>query len=544
MTPEELLRAATPDQPDAGEGAATGSGSRRRLSWLRVLLLLAVIAAGSGAAWAARTVVQDQSGAPGRAGHSDFAPYVDVTATPTYPFEGSSATPPGDAVLAFVVSDHEDPCRPSWGGAYSLGEATTSLDLDRRVARLQQLGGEATVSFGGAANSELAIGCTSIDSLAAAYLAVIDRYAVDTIDLDVEGAEASEPRVAARRAQALRIVAADRAEAGRPLHIWLTLPVGPDGLGPDGLEVLRAVLAAGVDVTGVNAMVMDYGASLPAKRTMSAQAELSLNSLRQQVQDQWATAGKNLDDAQAWGRIGATPMIGQNDVIEEVFDLTDARRLVAFAEQHGLRRLSMWSANRDQGCGPNYPDLRVVADGCSGLDQSPGDFTAILGRFGTAPRRLLTSPQGESASADPDPEGRNVRPDVPAPSDDPKTSPYPIWNSVRGYTAGTKVVWHRNVFRAKWFTQGEVPDAPVAEAYLTPWVLLGPVLPGERPAARATLPPGTYPEWRRAKAYPGGSKVLLKGVPYVAKWWSQGERPDTITQSPYDGAWRPLLQEP
>ena len=61
------------------------------------------------------------------------------------------------------------PCTPSWGAAYSLADAASSLDLDRRVARLQQLGGTVAVSFGGLANQELAVTCTDPAQLKAAY---------------------------------------------------------------------------------------------------------------------------------------------------------------------------------------------------------------------------------------------------------------------------------------------------------------------------------------------------------------------------------------
>ncbi len=38
----------------------------------------------------------------------------------------------------------------------------------------------------------------------------------------------------------------------------------------------------------------------------------------------------------------------------------------------------MWSANRDKPCGPNYPDVKVVSDACSGISQVPGEFDSIL----------------------------------------------------------------------------------------------------------------------------------------------------------------------
>jgi chitinase len=64
--------------------------------------------------------------------------------------------------------------------------------------------------------------------------------------------------------------------------------------------------------------------------------------------------------------------------------------------------------------------------------------------------------------------------------DDPKTSPYPIWNPRRGYRQGQKVTWHQAVYAANYFTQGSTPDKPLNGNQ--PWLLLGPVLHGDQPA--------------------------------------------------------------
>ena len=64
-----------------------------------------------------------------------------------------------DVVLSFVVASPASPaspCTPSWGPDYSLDSASNEFDLDRRVERLRQNKGYISVSFGGAANSEIA----------------------------------------------------------------------------------------------------------------------------------------------------------------------------------------------------------------------------------------------------------------------------------------------------------------------------------------------------------------------------------------------------
>ena len=499
----------------------------RRLSVVRVGAVIVVVAlAVTGVVIGLRVKEAEANAAPVS---SLFAPYVDVTATPQYAFEDATGSTPHSAILSFVVSSLTEPCTPSWGGAYSLADAADGLSLDRRVARLRQLGGEVTVSFGGAANSELSIGCTDPTQLTAAYQSVVDRYSLTSIDLDVEGTTASDPAVTTRRGLAIAAVQSAQAAAGKPLTVWLTLPVGASGLTEEGLAVLTGTLAAKVDLAGVNGMTMDYGVPLPTGTTMADQGALALTALQQQIIAAYAGTGVTLTDLQGWQHVGATPMIGQNDIADEVFGLDDAHQLEAFASLNHLGRVSMWSANRDQDCGPNYPNVQVVSDSCSGVAQSAGEFTGILGGVVAGAETASATASSSTTSAS---ETTAATTAVTGIVDDPATSPYAIWNVNQSYPKGTKIVWHRNVYQAKWYTTGDQPDIPVASADLTPWTLIGPVLPGETPAPTPTLPAGTYPEWNGADVYVAGSRVLLNGVGYESKFWSQGSTPGAPPSKP------------
>jgi chitinase len=81
------------------------------------------------------------------------------------------------------------------------------------------------------------------------------------------------------------------------------------------------------------------------------------------------------------------------------------------------------------------------------------------------------------------------------------------------------------VYEAKWWTEGDTPDNPVATASDTPWMLIGPVLPGEHPSPTPTFTAGTFPEWQQNKTYVAGARVLHAGVGYQAKWWTHGDPP-------------------
>ncbi|SDT27993.1 chitinase family 18 [Microterricola viridarii] len=498
----------------------------RRLSLVRLTILIGVLTGLVFAGFQGWKWFENET-TPTRAAW--FAGYVDVTATPQFGFEQPRSDADKNVVLSFVVASPDEPCTPTWGGAYTLDEAKDQLDLDRRLARLRQQGGEAMVSFGGQLNDELAVSCTNTAQLKKAYASVLDRYELDAIDLDIEGEALGNTEANARRASAIAALQTERAAAGSPLAVWLTLPVTPDGLSPDGTTIIADALAAGVDLTGVNIMTMDYGQSKAKNQSMGDAAEAALTSTQRQLRVLYDRASLHLTDATLWAKLGATPMIGQNDIRGEIFTLEDAAQLNAFALAQRVGRLSMWSSNRDATCGPNYDDVTRVSDACSGVDIGESSFSAVLGAG------LVGTPDsGSGVVTESEPLAEQ---DL---TDDPKTSPYPIWDADVSYREGSKVVWHRKVYQAKWWTKGEVPDNPVLQSFETPWTLIGPVLPGETPIPVPTLEPGTLPEWSGSTVYEKGARVLLDGLPYEAKWWTQGDSPQAAETEPDSSPWLPL----
>lgn len=503
----------------------------RRLSLWRVLFAL-VIVGGLAAGLVSGVERRQNQVLYASADRPWFASYVDVTARPTFAFEQLGSTAYHDAILSFVVSMPSDACIPAWGGVFTLDAAGSELDLDRRIARLRQQGGNVAVSFGGLKNDELSLKCADEDKLHEAYKSVIERYDIDTIDLDLELEGLTDKEAALRRARVIARLQKDQRKAGKNLAVWLTLPVAPQGLTPEGTEAVSVMLKNGVDVAGVNVMTMNFGQSR-GNASLLEGSKLALSETHRQLGILYKQIDIHLTSGTVWSKIGATPMIGQNDITDEIFTLDDAKGLNEFARAKGLARMSMWSANRDIMCGDNYVDVKLVSDSCSGVDQDKQSFAVALsegfegditGRSGD-----VTASEDE-AKAEPE-------------KDDPATSPYQIWSESGAYLAGTKVVWRRNVYEAKWWTQGDVPDNPVLQSWETPWKLIGPVLDGEKPLPQAKLPAGTYPEWSGLEEYDAGDRVLFQGAPYQAKWWNKENSPAAASSNSDSSPWAPLTQD-
>ncbi|HLG60302.1 MAG TPA: carbohydrate-binding protein [Ktedonosporobacter sp.] len=507
------------------------SEPQRRLSPWRVMLAIFILASLSACTFFA--LQEWHASQPTVSNKPWFASYVDVTATPEFAFDQLGTTSNRDAVLSFIVSFPMDACTPAWGGAYTLSQAAGSLDLERRIAHLQQQGGSVAISFGGQKNQELAVNCTDPDKLFNAYQSVVNQYNINTIDLDLEGDSLTDAAAASRRATAIAQLQSERRAAGKQLAVWVTLPVTPQGLDEDGTNAVSQLLAHHVDLAGVNIMTMNYGSSLVKGTTMASAAESALIQTERQLGVLYQLAGVYLNDATLWAKMGATPMIGQNDTPDEVFTLADATELNQFALSHKLARMSMWSANRDLACGTNYVFTQVVSDACSGVQQ---DAYGFANRLGAGFDGSIFLSAGLVTTAD-------TLSKIAQQPDDPATSPYQIWSPTGAYLKGTKVVWHHNVYQAKWWTQGDVPDNPVLQQWQTPWTLIGPVLPGEKPIPQPTLPAGTYPDWSGTATYNTGDRVLFNGVPYQAKWWNRGQSPAAATSNPDNSPWVPLTQE-
>ena len=256
-------------------------------------------------------------------------PYVDTT---LYPLIDFSTIPHIDGLsLGFVVADSDKD--PSWGGSYKVASGF----MDKRINGYRK---HLTCSFGGAVGKELAQVCSNEFELFCKYKSVVDKYKFTTLDFDLEGQCLSDRAANDRRVKALKLLK----KAYPKINLQVTLPVSPDGLAYDAMQVVD-------DYEVVNIMAMDYG---NVKQMGAAACEAATAAHRQ--------TGKP---------IGITVMIGKNDT-GEIFTLEDAKQLSRFADvNHWVTFLSFWSVHRDRGIGGGL-------ESSSQIPQKPFEFSLLL----------------------------------------------------------------------------------------------------------------------------------------------------------------------
>ncbi len=284
------------------------------------------------------------------------APYVDMGSWPT-PSLTDMATGGNlkSFTLAFITASG---CKAMWFNAYDPRTAWAKDQIDAIRAR----GGDVKISFGGASGQELAQVCTSVSALQAEYQAVVSAYGLKFIDFDIEGSAVAEPASISLRSKALAGLQA----ANPGLKISLTLPVLPEGLTADGVNVVQQARDAGVNLDMVNIMAMDYYRMGDYGDFAVAAANATFNQLK--------SLYPSKTTAQLWKMIGVTPMLGQNDD-GHVFDFGDANQLVTLAKTNHLGMLAFWEMTRDRNActGALYQ--------CTNVTQMPYDYSKIFAGF-------------------------------------------------------------------------------------------------------------------------------------------------------------------
>ncbi|MER7772498.1 chitinase [Kitasatospora sp. NPDC096140] len=260
--------------------------------------------------------------------------------------------------LAFVLSDGG--CNPKWDGSRALTGGTDQAAIDS----IRAAGGDVVVSVGGWSGNKLGEKCSSASALAGAYQKVIDAYRLKALDIDIENTEFGNATVRQRVVDALKIV--KTRNPGIVTYVTMgTTPSGPDA---NGKDLIKRGAAAGLANDGWVVMPFDFGGH---SGTMGQATVGALDGLKAAVKSAYGYG----DDA-AYRHIGVSSMNGKTDEAGETVTTADFRTILGYAKQHHLARFAFWSVNRDRACGSG-----TDADACSGVPQSPYEFTRIVVQY-------------------------------------------------------------------------------------------------------------------------------------------------------------------
>jgi chitodextrinase len=222
----------------------------------------------------------DSGGGTGGANPAhEFSPYIDMAITADDDLMAiSHASGIENFTLAFVLASDKG---IGWQGQGAITDDTLAngTTILSQVEAVQAAGGHITISFGGAAGQEAALTAPNATTLQSEYQSVIDRYHVNSIDFDIEGAAVADQHSITLRDQAL----VGLEQANPNLEVSYTLPVLPTGLVASGLNVLQSAIHDGVKINTVNIMTMDYGTAVDNNGQMGTDAIDAIKATEQQL---------------------------------------------------------------------------------------------------------------------------------------------------------------------------------------------------------------------------------------------------------------------
>ena len=355
-----------------------------------------------------------------------FAPYVDTGLSNTTLTTVAADYGTKYFTLAFVDGSGCQWSLPNQSGWQS------------QISSLQSAGGDVSISFGGYTTdtngTDLGATCSSASAMATQVESVVTTLGVTHLDFDIESSELTNSTDYTRTAQALALVRSWASSNGKSLSISYTLPVLSSGLTSDGVSVLNAAASSGFTPNVVNLMTMDYGSS---GTEMGTAADQAIDSTAPQV-----ASAFGVSTGTAYGMLGNTPMIGQNDSSGEIFTLADASTVESYAASKGIAMLSFWAEGRDNG---GCPGQTSASSTCSGVSQNSGQFTQIFQAFTGG----ASSTGGGTPSTSPTPTATSTG--------SSGGSCAAAWSSSATYTSGNEVSYNGDNWTANQWNYDEVP---------------------------------------------------------------------------------------
>ena len=263
-----------------------------------------------------------------------------------------------------------------WGTGGSVSATGSNPAYISQINALRAVGGDVILSFGGAGSKEPAdVAGISLATLETQYQNVITAYHATWLDFDIEGSPLNNIT-----ANNLRNTALKALQTTNPgLQVSFTLAADPNGLDSNGLKLLQNAASQGLNIRTVDAMTMDFG-TWKVGGVVQAESQLSIST---------ATAVHNeIKSILPNTGIGMTPCIGQNDNPGEVFQLSDAAPVLAFAQSTSwVNYIGFWSIDRDNASTKTSPNDDATD---SGIVQSQYFFTNTFKAFNAPEPATLT----------------------------------------------------------------------------------------------------------------------------------------------------------
>ncbi|MER6983734.1 chitinase [Streptomyces carpinensis] len=319
--------------------------------------------------------------------------------------------------LAFVLAPNGGGCSPTWGGTAAVSSDTAVKSV---IDTIRAKGGDVSVSIGGYGGTKLGQACSDAASTAAAYQQVITKYGLHAIDFDLEEPEYENTAAIKNEIGAARIL-----QQNNPgLYVSVTTAGTADGTGWFGKQMLLEAKSQGFTPNNFSIMPFDGGFNGAASQTSA------LTNFNQILQSTFGW-----DQATAYAHEGFSGMNGRSDT-GEMFTQADFQTVLDYATSHNMDRFTFWSLNRDRQCSP--PDNGGRTSGtCSSVAQNSWDFAKYSVKFAgvtppTSPTPTPTPPSSQCKAA---------------------------WSATTAYTGGSEVSYNKHNWKAKWWTQNEVPGA-------------------------------------------------------------------------------------
>ncbi|MDA3730137.1 DUF5011 domain-containing protein [Niameybacter massiliensis] len=289
------------------------------------------------------------------------APFVDMAAWVTKPGYGNNGAPNLVKIaedtdvkffnLGFIQSVggqiKDGKLVWGWGGHQVLSEAAPDnsqyMGIKQSIKELRKMGGDVTISLGGLVGTAFWQATQDVDVLTNTYMDLVTGYGLTRLDLDIEGSAQNKQQ------NIINAKAIKKVQDATGVEIVLTLAVLPSGLTSDGLGVLEAYLAEGVEVSVVNLMTMCYGeATLLPGENYGTGSLRAVDSTKDQLKDYYKRfVGVTLTDEEAYAKLGTTPSIGFEGQAHPIFTTEWAQLVVDHAIEKGIGMTSFWSMNRD-----------------------------------------------------------------------------------------------------------------------------------------------------------------------------------------------------